>query len=388
MTKEQLAHWRELGFEFDDFYDNVAVEPPKKSLTITYISATDDEENYYLKFVIKTQQLQKDKGDIILKEINRVFPDTPLYADARHITVTPNGTSTYEMKIAKKSIKNIGTTGEFDGFEFKAFFACDGLTAETKEFKIKNLKKKVDEKIETKTCYCDRDFTVEELKNIVIELRKNTYYNDKTIYSFHEEKLFYRNKETKKEYNTEIIPEEDRTFEKLTFVINKAFNTYEINNCIKKISFLSQMYIETAFYTSTIELTNDVKKYEPYRGRGFIQLTGLKNGKPGDEDARTKNAISYLGYKKHSKLNVVEDPSIISKSIHISADSGGWFWTEGVRKMDGSLINLNEKCGERESDFKELTKLIKGTTGEFKERYDTFKELLKIMKYEKCSNNK
>ena len=89
---------------------------------------------------------------------------------------------------------------------------------------------------------------------------------------------------------------------------------------------------------------------------------------------------------KHSKLDVLKDPSIISKSLHYSADSAGWFWTNGVRKIDGYLINLNEKCGKSENEFKEITRLIKGSTSEFKERYDAFKELLKIMDYEKCEN--
>ncbi|HRP89544.1 MAG TPA: hypothetical protein PKX92_05850 [Edaphocola sp.] len=164
-------------------------------------------------------------------------------------------------------------------------------------------------------------------------------------------------------------------------MLNKTFKDYKIDNFIKKISFLAQMYIETAFFTSTIELTHLKKTYDPFRGRGFIQLTHK-----GNEDSRTKNATSYLGYKKHSQLDVITSPEIISQSLHFSADSGGWFWTKGVRKNDGSLINLNDKCGAEESKFKEVTRLIKGSASEFSERYDSFKALLKIMMYEKCIN--
>ncbi len=137
------------------------------------------------------------------------------------------------------------------------------------------------------------------------------------------------------------------------------------------------MFIETAFFTATIELTHDKKAYEPYRGRGFIQLTHK-----GNEDYRTKNATSYLGYKKYSGIDVIENQSKISTSLDISADSAGWFWTKGVRKNDGSLINLNSICGEKDSDFKRLTELIKGSTGELNERKDAFDCLKQIFSYE------
>lgn len=235
--------------------------------------------------------------------------------------------------------------------------------------------------LEEKKCFCGKDFTVEEVKNIVIKLRENTYYNKKSIYYYHQDKLFHRNYLGRTEFSSEIIPENERTFQKLTFVLNENFSRYKIKSCIQKISFLAQMYIETAFYTATIELDKNQKKYDPYRGRGFIHLTHK-----GNEDSRTKNATSYLGYKKHSGLDVIKDPSIISKSLEHSAYSAGWFWTEGVRKNDGHLINLNDLCGANEADFKEITRLVKGATTEFAERFLAFQALLKIFDYENCKN--
>ncbi|WP_172914997.1 hypothetical protein [Capnocytophaga canis] len=237
--------------------------------------------------------------------------------------------------------------------------------------------------LEERKCFCNRDFTVEELRDIVIKLRENTFYNGKSIYYYHQEKLFHRNSQNKIEYSLEVVPDYERNFGTLTSVLNKMFQKYKINLCIQKISFLAQMYIETAYYTATIELNKKEKSYDPYRGRGFIHLTHK-----GNEDSRTKNATGYLGYKKHSGLDVVETPSIISKSLQQSANSAGWFWTEGVRKNDGSLINLNDKCGKEEGDFKEITRLVKGATTEFNERLSAFQVLLKIFDYEKCTNNK
>ena len=54
-TKQQFAAWREQGFEFDDFYDSVAVEEKKvenKTLTVKYISSSSDDKNIYLTFEI------------------------------------------------------------------------------------------------------------------------------------------------------------------------------------------------------------------------------------------------------------------------------------------------------------------------------------------------
>ena len=165
----------------------------------------------------------------------------------------------------------------------RAKLICDGQIAESKFFELGPK--------ENKTCYCNRDFTVAEIINIVVEIRKNTFYNNQTIYSYHGEKLFYRNELTKKEYETEIMPETDRTFEKLTLVVNKNFKKYKINNCIQKIHFLAQMYTETEYFTKTIEGTTSDLSYDPYRGRGFMHLTDVKN---------------YTAFTKDNKIDILD----------------------------------------------------------------------------------
>ncbi|MBE8726784.1 hypothetical protein [Flavobacterium hungaricum] len=232
-------------------------------------------------------------------------------------------------------------------------------------------------------CYCNRDFTEEEIKKIVKELRDNTFYNEKSISYYHSDKLFHRNSQTKEEYKTEELPINDRSYKKLTEVLNAVFKKHHIDKCINKVTFLAQMYIETAYFTATIELTHQKKEYEPYRGRGFIQLTHK-----GNQDKRTLNAVSYLGYKLYSNIDVITTPSKISTSLEISGDSAGWFWEKGVRKFDGSVINLNTKCGKEESEFREVTRLIKGAATEFGERKEAFYALLKIFNYEDCINKK
>lgn len=73
------------------------------------------------------------------------------------------------------------------------------------------------------SCFCNRDFKVEEVRNIVKELRNNTYYNEKPIIHYHQDKLFHRNTQTKEEYKQEIILESERNFNKLTEVLNNVF---------------------------------------------------------------------------------------------------------------------------------------------------------------------
>ena len=267
-------------------------------------------------------------------------------------------------------------------FEPQNVFAklfSDGITAESKKFKIERVKK-------IKKCFCNRDIDEYEMQEIVDGIRDNTFYSyngkDYPISNLRKE-LFNRNDETYKDFKTEIVPINERTYKKLSSSLNNTFKTFNINTCIKKIHFLSQMTIETAYFTSTIELKNEKLTYDDFRGRGFLQLTH-----EGNIDNRTQNATSYLGYKLYSKNDVITTPSLISKSIDLSSDSAGWFWTKGVRKIDGSTINLNLLCKDSYDDIEEITRLVKGASTELQERIDAFNILKLIFEYDKCKNEK
>lgn len=218
------------------------------------------------------------------------------------------------------------------------------------------------------------------MKKIIVEIRKATFYNKKTIYSYYTDKLF--SKETE-------LPDEQKQYEKITQVINDTFKKYEINTCIRKIHFLAQSYWETGYFTRTKE-TGANLKYDPYRGRGFMQLTGeiLSSGKvvAGIEDNRTKNATAYLGYKKYSGLDVVTAPDLISESIYNSADSGGWFWKYGKLLSNGSILDLNTIADE--DNLSRVSFLVNGGTNGKQERIDAYNALKKVMDYENCNNKK
>jgi predicted chitinase len=227
-------------------------------------------------------------------------------------------------------------------------------------------------------CYCNRDLTVEEMTNIVKEIRDNTFYYDSvtkkdySITHYHGNKLFYLES---------LLPKNEKNnYNKLTEVLNKAFSDFNINTCIRKINFLAQMYPETMFFT---DLSENFPSTDLgiYYGRGFIQLTHK-----GDEDSRTKNAVSYLGYKKYSKLDVITTPDLICKSLDNSADSAGWFWRYGKRLNDGSIKDLNSLADK--DDANEISRLVNGGENARKERLEANKQLKKIFEYEDCINKK
>ena len=229
-----------------------------------------------------------------------------------------------------------------------------------------------------KVCYCDRDFTLIEMQKIISEIRKSTSYNKKSIYSYYTDKLFS---------NESQLPDEQKNYEKMNQVLNDTFKKYEINTCIRKIHFLAQAYWETGYFTRTKEVGKNLK-YDPYRGRGFMQLTGvvLKSGNvvAGIEDSRTKNATAYLGYKKYTDLDVVSSPDLISKSLNISADSGGWFWKYGKLLSDGTILDLNTIADE--DNISRISFLVNGGQNGKQERIDAYIALKKVMKYENCFN--
>lgn len=89
-------------------------------------------------------------------------------------------------------------------------------------------------------CFCHRDFTVDEMKNIILEMR--TFSKNK------QKGLFY-------EKNC-LLSEKDKSFERLTEEINKAFRTWGINTCMRKIQFLAQCYHESAQFSTTLEFAS------------------------------------------------------------------------------------------------------------------------------------
>ncbi|TWP22616.1 TIGR02594 family protein, partial [Apibacter muscae] len=105
---------------------------------------------------------------------------------------------------------------------------------------------------------------------------------------------------------------------------NLAFTKYGINSCMQKIVFLALGYAETRFKSLGEEISSFNSSKSIYKGRGFHQLTGTRDGNgfynsPGPYE----NYATAVGNQ-----NIISHPDLICKNIHYAIDSAGWFWTD------------------------------------------------------------
>lgn len=108
----------------------------------------------------------------------------------------------------------------------------------------------------------------------------------------------------------------DKTYETTTKELNRVMRKYEINTCLRKIHFLSQVYHETDRFYSSQEYDNDSTEfYDPYRGRGILHLTKLDKYENFSLDMKDKEILS--------------NPNILSTNISYIFESGAWFWKKG-----------------------------------------------------------
>lgn len=182
-------------------------------------------------------------------------------------------------------------------------------------------------------CFCNRDIEADELREMIIQIRKQSYsilqkqyikdlgkniqiadmhkknkkYGDNPVYVYENQFVIKYEKEyfsldTGKKVEVRGKPNfymkekndytdfQDNLFQNNikdrfllnplsydTFVVylNQTFNTYDIKTCLQKIHFLAQCYVETFRFTKTYEdsASNNYQGGEVFRGRGFIHLT-------------------------------------------------------------------------------------------------------------------
>ncbi|WP_289045323.1 CHAP domain-containing protein [uncultured Olleya sp.] len=170
----------------------------------------------------------------------------------------------------------------------------------------------------TGECFCNKDFTTEDLKRIVQYVRYNTFYNKKSITEHHEDRLFH---------GGGGVPESDRTYERLTEVLNSSFTKFGITKCSHKIHYLANMYTETNYFTATEEFGNN-HGYMPYKGRGFQQVTDWNHGKAATqaERERTSNYKAYSDAEGNQDIYSGTNYLKVASDIALAADTAGWFW--------------------------------------------------------------
>jgi len=157
-------------------------------------------------------------------------------------------------------------------------------------------------KFKLSSCGCDRDLTEQEVKDIIIAMRKSETY---VYQGDNKEKLFFKD-------NCDL-PEDDKTFKRFAEELNSVFDDYDINTCLRRMHFLAQVYHETDRFRTTKEY-NETASYAPYIGRGLMQLTWESN---------------YKKYKSYSDVDCVDDEELIANDLQNAFDSAGWFWKQG-----------------------------------------------------------
>ncbi len=254
--------------------------------------------------------------------------------------------------------------------------------------------------LEVVDCYCNRDFTVEEIKDIIKELRdsEETTKGNYDLFTAENCKL----------------PQNERTYERFTEELNKTFRKYEINTCLRKIHFLAQAYVESAYFQTTEEFGSEQylkgKKYYPYYGRGLLQLTWDFNvAKYYDYNYNTKYFQRYIKYLDENKLNqentrlkdcinkklkngteclsqsdyskIQEIYRRISSNLENTLDSSGWFWRKGSAWGD-----LNKSSDIDDIYYNNIG--INGGFNHFAERIKYAKKLILISQNLNCLNIK
>ncbi|GHV43943.1 hypothetical protein FACS1894180_4530 [Bacteroidia bacterium] len=377
MTSEKLEKYIKLGLisPDDEGYLRLAQIGDKrqeeqeakkvKTLTIKYISCTADDKNYNLTFEVTAKIFfGSNPAKISITEANTPFTDVfqKLTAFNAFITIKQIGTATVKVSLPKAMMPLTASS------KFVAVLTYAWMSAETEAFELKGNNEK--------------DLTVEDVRNIVKTLREgifkeamNPVTNKKALYSLSHwrpvDKIFYRNSDACKFKNEEVS---NNSFENFTTQLNYIFNKYEINNNRRRCHFLAQMFIETEFYTKTLEGDNDyTANYDPYRGRGFIQLT---------HDYSYKKYAEYSGYNvvneadKNSKTqksaeNDNSNCKIVATNLEIAADSGGWYW------KFGSVYGDINKIADTKT-VSEVTKAVKGDARSAPERKEAYDLLIKI----------
>jgi predicted chitinase len=386
-----------------DFADKFNIKSPfghwiqtnGKELSIKYNSAVLINTEYQINISITANNLKTKKANLSLFEEEVIFDETVKTVPL--IISSPK--SNYTLKFDKKLLDELSDTILEQDFEFFISISCDGLEAKTKTFKLPQKAttlsepKKQEIKKEKATCYCNRDFTIEEFKNTIVALRKKNGYKKLADVLFDIEV-------------TEKI--QNATFDDFAKFINSIFTKYSINTCIRKIHFLAQTYHESTAFRKTFEGRSEVpdnyKGGIAFQGRGIKQITHDYNyleyydyvkGTKFFKDTYIKNRKFYKNPKSGKNeiegvtqyMQRVLDPDFGTKfldklkdfaprlatEMHTACDSAGWFWYSK---------NLNQLADK--DNVVEVSRKINGGNEGLELRKKYTKQLKEILKYDTC----
>jgi hypothetical protein len=142
MTKEQLARWRAMGFEFDESYDDIAVDG-KPEVNIKFVSAKVDDKLYNINLAFTIKNCKSKYATILLKLLPKPLSFLEFGLVKNIEFKGENHTFNFKFDV------NPFEPEKYKGEDFIATITCDNINSNTEIFQIAE-KKKVEEKKEVK----------------------------------------------------------------------------------------------------------------------------------------------------------------------------------------------------------------------------------------------
>jgi predicted chitinase len=137
----------------------------------------------------------------------------------------------------------------------------------------------------------------------------------------------------------------DAKIEEYISALNKAFIDYKFDTCISRAHFLAQILTESGEFLYTRELGKDKKPYDPWRGRGLIQITHKENYQAyqnycGQDLTSSQLAMEKLEGSPHALLSAAWFYAIQAELLDASnADDFIWI----VRKINGGFNGFDDR---------------------------------------------
>ena len=189
-----------------------------------------------------------------------------------------------------------------------------------------------EKKEEKEKCFCNRDFEEKDVRKFVKLLK-----GSETIW---EGQALKGGKRAECHIS-------DKSFATLTAALNNSFKKYNINHCSQKMHFLAQVCEETGTFSLSEETKSDfISSQSIYKGRGILQLTGVKID-PKDTKSRYDKPGPYKDYADYKDdQNIVKKPEVVANNVQYAIDSGSWIWSVNKKMTNNPKSEAITKWGK------------------------------------------
>ncbi|WP_068942155.1 hypothetical protein [Chryseobacterium timonianum] len=178
-------------------------------------------------------------------------------------------------------------------------------------------------------CFCNRDFEEKDVRRLVKLLKgSETIWEGQAL-------------KGGKRASCNIS---DKSFASLTKELNSALKKYKVNTCAQKMHFLAQVCEETGTFSLSEETkSNHLSSVSFYKGRGILQLTGVK--KKGEDKYDAPGPYKdYADYK--GDQSIIKKPETVANNIHYCIDSGAWLWSINKKMTSNPKSDAITKWGK------------------------------------------